>query len=314
MEIELLGNFRFEGVSERPMSIHSTTSQRNSILVTGIGGPAGRCASGYLIDQGCTVIGADMRTVSSNVEHFFEVPAAGDALFVPTMLKIVHDLDVSLLVPTVSEELPVFAREQAAFASRGCHVTVAPYQAVDIANDKLKTARFMDQHGVAVPRSLPGETPHADILETLGLPVIAKPRISRGGRGVMLYTSPEELAQEQRSDIVYQEFMSGEEYDVNLFVNREGELQSCVVLHKTSLREGIVGNALGVERTQREDIAQLCGRAVKALGLIGPADIDVRVDASGTPRLLEINARLGANALSATEVIDDLLSDWRSFM
>jgi len=295
------------------MSISSATSNRNPILVTGIGGPAGKCATSYLIQKGCTVIGTDMRAVSSDVAHFFEVPAADDAAFIPAILKIVDDFDVSLLIPTVSEELPVFARDKAVFASRDCHVMIAPYLAVNIANDKLKTARLLDQFGIAVPRTLASNTPHTTVIETLGLPVIAKPRVSRGGRGVVLYTSPEALAREQRSDIVYQEFMSGEEYDVNLFVNHKGKLQSCVVLHKTSLREGIVGNALAVERVQREDIVELCSRAVKALGFTGPADIDIREDASGTPRLLEINARLGANALSASEVLDDLISDWESF-
>jgi len=295
------------------MSINSAASNRNPILVTGIGGPAGKCATSYLIQNGCTVIGTDMRAVSSDVAHFFEVPAADDAAFIPAMLKIVDDYDVSLLIPTVSEELPVFANNKATFAARECHVMIASYLAVNIANDKLKTARLLDQLGIAVPRTLPGNTPHTTVMETLGLPVIAKPRISRGGRGVVLYTSPEALAKELRGNIVYQEFMSGEEYDVNLYVNHKGVLQSCVVLHKTSLREGRVGNALAVERTQREDIAHLCSLAVMALGYIGPADIDVRLDATGTPRLLEINARLGANALSASEVMDDLMSDWESF-
>jgi len=295
------------------MPIRSTTSSHNPVLVTGIGGPAGKGATTYLIQKGCTVIGTDMRAVSSNVAHFFEVPAADDASFIPAMLKIVDDFDVSLLIPTVSEELPVFASNKVAFAARGCHVMIASYLAVSIANDKLKTARLLDQFDIAVPRTLPCNTPHTTVMETLGLPVIAKPRVSRGGRGVVLYTSPEALAKEQRSDIVYQEFMSGEEYDVNLYVNHKGELQSCVVLHKTSLREGIVGNALAVERVHRDDIVRLCSQAVKTLGFIGPADIDVRLDATGTPRLLEINARLGANALSASEVMDDLMADWESF-
>lgn len=296
------------------MSMNNTVFPRHSILVTGIGGPAGKCAVGYLANKDCTLIGTDMRSMDSNVAHFFEVPAAGDPAFIPAMLKIVRDFDVTLLIPTVSEELPVFAQEKAAFSLLGCLVMIAPYHAVDIANDKLKTALFLDRHGIAVPLTVPGDTSHARVIESIGLPLIAKPRVSRGGRGVTLHTSAEQLAGEKRSNIVFQEFMSGEEYDVNLFVNYRGKLQSCVVLHKTSLREGIVGNALAVERVQREDITELCGLAVKALGLYGPADIDIRVDASGVPRLLEINARLGANALSATEVLDDLLADWKSFM
>jgi carbamoylphosphate synthase large subunit len=296
------------------MPKHSSTSNTNSILVTGVGGPAGKCATKYMLHKGRAVIGTDMCTVNSNVAHFIEVPAASEASFIPAMLKIVRDFEVSLLVPTVSEELPIFASEKAAFTAQGCHVMIAPYQAVDIANDKLKTALFLDRHGIAVPRTLPGDIPHAYVSKSLGLPVIAKPRISSGGRGITLHTSHEKLAQERRSNIVYQEFMSGEEYDANLFVNRKGELQSCVVLRKTVLREGLVGNALAVERVHREDIVELCSRAVKALGIMGPADIDIREDASGTPHLLEVNARLGANALSAREVMDDLLADWESFM
>lgn len=284
----------------------------HTILVTGIGGPAGISATNYLKSQGYHVIGTDMRTVSSNVDHFIEVPAAGEASFIPAILKIIRDYEVSLLIPTVSEELPVVAKELDSFAPYPCRVVIAPYAAVDIANDKLKTAVFLDQHGVSVPRTLAGDTAHASVLASIGLPLIAKPRISRGGRGVKLHTSPQTLAEEQRSNIVYQEFISGEEYDVNLFVGQQGEMRSCVVLHKTQLRDGVVGNALAVERVQAGGVAEVARRAVAALGLTGPADIDIRVDSSGTPRLLEINARLGANVLSAKEVMEDLLSEWKA--
>jgi carbamoyl-phosphate synthase large subunit len=294
--------------------MRNITSHPNSILVTGIGGPAGKCATNYLVNSGYTVLGTDMRQVRSNVAHFFKVPAADDPAFMPTMIQIVNEFNVSLLVPTVSEELPLFSGEKAAFTERGCHVMISPHKAVDIANDKLKTSRFLERHGIAVPRTLPADIPHTNVAESFDLPIIAKPRISRGGRGVVLHTSKETLSQEMRSNIVFQEFMSGEEYDVNLFVDHKGKLRSCVVLHKTSLREGLVGNALGVERVQREDIVDLCSRAVKVLGIVGPADIDIREDASGVPHLLEINARLGANALSASEVLDDLVSDWKESM
>ena len=284
--------------------------RRDTILITGVGGPAGICASNYFVKQGLNVFGADMRSVDTSAKRFFRIPAASEASYFPTLLQIVQDSGISLLIPTVSEELPIIARERDAFAAFGCHVMIAPFLAVDIANDKLKTAQFLERNDFAVPRFLPGNTPHAAVIETLGFPLIAKPRVSRGGRGVVLYTSPEELAHEHRKDIVYQEFMSGDEYDVNLFVNFEGELQSCVVLRKTSLKEGVIGNALAVERAHREDIAQMCARIAKTLGLTGPTDIDIRLDGAGVPRLLEINARLGANALSANEVMDDLLADW----
>ncbi len=294
------------------MAADHTRLQNHTVLVTGVGGPAGICATRYLKDKGYYVIGTDMRAVESDADLFFVVPAAGEASFVSTMLKITRDHGVCLLIPTVSEELPVFAKEKASFAPCNCWVMIAPYPAVEVANDKLETARFLEQHGVAVPITLPGATSHAKVVESIGMPIIAKPRVSRGGRGVFIYTHPEDLAKEQRSKIVYQEFMSGDEYDVNLYVNHAGLLQSCVVLHKTQLRDGAVGNALSAVRVQFDDVAKLAQRSVEVLGLTGPADIDIRLDSSGKPRLLEINARLGANAMSASEVMDDMLSDWKS--
>jgi carbamoyl-phosphate synthase large subunit len=49
--------------------------------------------------------------------------------------------------------------------------------------------------------------------------------------------------------------------------------------------------------------------ACQAIGLRGPADVDVRRRADGTPVVLEINARFGANLTHAPEVLDALLAD-----
>ena len=85
-----------------------------------------------------------------------------------------------------------------------------------------------------------------------------------------------------------------------------------MVLRKTGLKDGLVGNALGVERVERDDLAELGARAARSLGLEGPIDMDVRLAADGTPAVLEINARLGANVLSAREVLDALDTAWRN--
>ena len=294
------------------MSSYKNTRNQNHILVTGIGGPAGRSAITYLQKNGYAVIGTDMQTVHSIADVFIDVPAATDPSFIQTMLKIVLEKEVSLLIPTVSEELPVFARNKAAFTSLGCMVMIGSYQAIEVANDKLETVRILNLYNLATPHTLTSDTRHTKVCEVLGLPLIAKPRISRGGRGIKLYASLEELSREQRNNIIYQQFVNGEEYNANLYINHRGKLKSCVVLRKTELREGVVGNALAVERVQREDVARLGWHACEAIGLTGPVDVDIRIDTTDVPLLLEINARLGANVLSASEILDDLITDWKS--
>lgn len=281
------------------------------VVVTGVGGPAGKASATYLRRRGYVVIGTDMRPVDSPVDKFHAVPPANHPDFMAALHGIVCEHQASLLIPTVQEELPVIARDHSNISSAGCHVVIASYPAIMTANDKLLTAQKLGQCNVAVPGTLDGDTQHQDVIEQLGFPLIAKPRVSRGGRGVSLYTTAEELSQESRKGIIYQQFMPGQEYDVNLYINRHGTVQSCVVLIKTQLKEGVVGNALSVERVLHDDVADLAIRACKTIGLTGPVDVDIRIDSANVPRLLEINARIGANMLHAEEIMENLLADSR---
>lgn len=128
----------------------------------------------------------------------------------------------------------------------------------------------------------------------------------------MIHKNDAELAERLSTDRVYQEFLSRDEYDVNLFVQPHGNSSVSVVLKKTMLKEGVVGNALAVERVEEKEVAELARRAVRALSLEGPIDIDIRRGKDGQPAILEINARVGANVRSAEEVLTAMMESWRS--
>ncbi len=103
------------------------------------------------------------------------------------------------------------------------------------------------------------------------------------------------------------EFAPGDEFCPNLFIANDPEQDVAVVLRKTGLKSGRHGNATGVERVQEPGIAELALGAARTLGLTGPVDIDIRLRNDGTPLVLEINARFGANSANAPEVLDAVL-------
>jgi carbamoylphosphate synthase large subunit len=201
---------------------------------------------------------------------------------------------------------------RAALRERGVALCISDPPGVDVANDKLRTAEDLDRAGVAVPITFAAATPHDELAEALGFPLLSKPRFGRGGRGVVVHRGAEDLACASPEEVVWQEFLPGEEYDLNLFVERDGSVPAAVVLRKTGLKEGLVGNALGVERVEHPDVAELGLRAARSLGLEGPIDMDIRLATDGSPAVLEVNARLGANVLSAREVLDALDDAWRN--
>jgi len=279
------------------------------VLITGIGGPAGWGAVSYFRNRGFRVIGTDIKRMTVPVESFYIVPTAVSPSFKDILMEIILKARPFLLVPTVTEELPVIATLKDAIETHGCRVFISHPSTIEITNDKLKTAVTMMKYGIPVPLSFDEYTPKAIILDRVGLPALSKPRYGRGGRGVTIYWRREDLLTESRKGIIFQEFIPGDEYNINIFVGKTGRVKSIIVLRKTMLKDGITGNALSTERVDRPDIARLGIRIAKVLGLVGPADIDVRLRRNGRPVVLEINGRIGGNILSATEILNTLLDD-----
>lgn len=283
----------------------------NSVLVTGVGGPAGRASASFLSAQGIRVIGTDILDVCAAVDEFHLVPRGDDPEFVPAILDLLRFAHPFLLIPTVSEELPAIARAREMVRMLGVGLYISDPDVVDLANDKLATARMLDELGIPVPKTLyfPDGVRGNVVGRELDYPFIVKPRVGRGGRGVHLCQQDSELVGLSQSAVVYQEFMPGNEYDVNLFAYPAGSVKALAVLQKTSMKQGMVGNALTVQRVIHRDVAELGLRVASAISLEGPIDMDVRLGSDGVPRILEINARVGANVLAAPEVLETLLTN-----
>ncbi|MGW4464682.1 ATP-grasp domain-containing protein [Micromonospora sp. NPDC004704] len=281
------------------------------LLVTGAAGPAGRALLHALAMRAVPAIGVDMAPADGRApgaagpDGIERVPAATDGSFLPELLRVAHHHGVDLIVPTVTEELPVLA--PLAVRSTRPAVLVSPPSAVEIADDKWRTVQVLAGAGVAVPRSvLPGLLSPQALRGYLGWPYLSKPRRGRGGRGVRVHdrtgTPPPDPGD------LLQEFIPGTEYAVDVFADRLGRVEAIVVLRKTTLAQGRVGNAVRVVRDNPSDVADLARAAVRAIGVTGPADLDIRRRRDGTPVVLEVNARFGAHSGQAPELLDALLA------
>lgn len=282
----------------------------SSFLVTGVGGPAGRNVASLLLERNQRVIGTDLQALQPDGMPFYQVPPAGSPDLLPKVHEIARNEKVCLVIPTVSEELPVFAsgwKWQAEIP-----VLTSDARPVEIANDKYLTSLTLDQAGVRVPRfALPSQVHSAEeVAQRLGWPCISKPRVGRGGREVTVRYEQDWLEIARLGDsYILQEFAAGTDFAPNVFIGADG--QECViVLEKTELKEGLVGNAKQVKRTDAPDVANLAVAAARAVGLRGPLDIDIRRRTDGLPVVLEINARFGANIRYASEVLEAALAPY----
>ncbi|MFC8799307.1 ATP-grasp domain-containing protein [Promicromonospora sp. NPDC057138] len=318
-----------------------------SLLVTGAGGPAGRALGAQLAARAAA--GADLTWVGVDIApvtdpHFpatDRAPRADGWDYATGMRDLIDKHAPDLVIPTVQDELPQVAvlaqalggaapggramvgRAATADADgapgpAGAVVTAAPGSAA-IAADKLLTMLALDRSGVPVPRYAL-VTDFASAREALAWargPIVVKPRVSRGGRGVQLIESPADApdaAAWGRLDAswIVQSFAGGTEYNPQVHRSPSGETH-VVVLEKTVLKQGRVGNAAAVVRLAEHsvpDVEETARRAVDALELVGPVDLDVRRDGTGKPVVLEVNGRFGANCAHAPELLDAVLARW----
>ncbi|WP_174791106.1 ATP-grasp domain-containing protein [Occultella kanbiaonis] len=283
------------------------------ILVTGAGGPAGRSLVRQLQERGLPVVGVDAEPVEIPGVDTRVVPLARSAAFVPVLLARARDWGARLVVPTVSEELPALAAHVAVPDPPGHRVpiVVGDRAAVALADDKWLTERALRDAGLTTPRTLwPVPDDPDGVAGPLGLPFLTKPRVGRGGRGVVLHAQPPSARTEWGARVLAQEFLPGTEYGPNVYVAAEPDDDVVVVLEKVGLAQGAVGNATSVRRVEAQDVAALARAAARALGLRGPVDVDIRRRASGEPAVLELNARFGANSAHAPEMLDALLGEY----
>ena len=279
----------------------------HTFLVTGVGGPAGHSLATLLLERKQRVVGTDIRMITEPGVTFYPVPLANAPDFLLAIHTIATEAQVDLIIPTVSEELPVFASSWAWPAE--FPVLVSPAQAVKIANDKYLTAAALSAQGLSVPRfALPSQLHSPQELgQKIGWPCISKPRVGRGRREVALHSQPDWPAISLLGDAyILQEFAAGTDFAPNVYLGQAGQVV-VVVLEKTELKEGLVGNARSVRRVEAPDVAELAAAAARTVGLLGPLDIDIRRRSDGLPVLLEINARFGANIRSAPEVLEAVL-------
>ncbi|MFD0996440.1 carbamoyl-phosphate synthase large subunit [Pseudoclavibacter chungangensis] len=285
------------------------------VLVTGAGGPAGRAPLRQCAARGVDAAGVDMVEVPDSPLPVRIVPPARDDDYLDAMRAAVRAVGADVVVPTVSEELPRIADARDAFGA-DVFVAVSPPEAVRLADDKLVTERRLADRGVPVPRTA---TPHdltapGDAERRVGLPLVVKPRVSRGARGVRVVRDASALGPLDEH-LLLQSFAPGTEYAPVVHAPLDGGAPFFVrVLDKTGLSAGEVGNATGVrpaDGPDTADVARAALDAVSALGLVGPVDVDVRRDDTGRPVVLELNARFGANSEAVPGLFDHLLDDLR---
>jgi carbamoyl-phosphate synthase large subunit len=260
------------------------------ILVTGTGGGAGQSVLKALQDSDYRVIAADSEVLATGLYTTgkgYVIPYANSPIFIERLLAICAAEGVRLLFPGLDAELPVLARNRAAFARNGVTLVVSEESVVRICDDKLATADFLDAQGLPFPRTW---TLCDFTGDAVPFPIILKPKVGGArSKGVRTVRTAAELAKARGeldgTAFVAQELIEGPEYTCGT-LTLNGSCAGAIVMRRI-LRDGDTYKAF-VERDVMLEAFVM--EVANRLQPFGPCNFQLRLR-DGVPYLFEFNAR-----------------------
>lgn len=142
-----------------------------------------------------TIIGTDMDKEAVGrflADKFYKVPAGNSDDFIPEMLKILKKEKVDVLFPESSNEVYYLAKAKKELESTGTKVLVSDPEPIKIANNKLAMYKKLQKETtIDLPDFYQANSLDEFLvaIEKLGYPekpVIFKPQIGKGSRGVRI--------------------------------------------------------------------------------------------------------------------------------
>jgi carbamoyl-phosphate synthase large subunit len=214
------------------------------------------------------------------------VPLIEDPGYVPALARLCEEHGVGAVLPLTDLDIEVLARAR----EDGLLPAFVPSSEVARATyDKYETHLLLGR--LALP-SPPTVLPQED-LEALAYPVMIKPRRGSGARSIHLARDPEQarfFIDYVAEPTMVQRAMNGPELSIDCLGDREG---MCLNAIPRTMLESRGGESIKGAVVRDEELIDLGRRTMEALGVRGPATIQVFRDPDVGLGITDVNTRFG---------------------
>jgi len=269
----------------------------STVLVPGAAGPAGINAIKSLRLGGYS--GKIVATDSSSLSAGFlmadvneVIPEANDYTFIEKLFKIVRTHKVNVLMPSSGFDIYPYSENRKELEEIGATAIVSDREKLEICRDKMLTFQTLSERF-----TLPFTT--ADSNKITSFPVLAKPRFGKGSKGIVKVDDESDLKyiMSKRDDLVFQEFLPGTEYTIDVLSNLDGKPLMAVPRIRMQTKAGIStkGKVLTDFALQAE-----CMEIAEHIGIRGPCCMQMKESCDGELKLIEVNPRMGGGTIFTT--------------
>lgn len=217
------------------------------------------------------------------------------------LIDLLQQRDISLIIPMGHFMTEFIARHQGEFRKH-TKLVLPSYDIFFKGLNKIQTLKAAEQVGCPTPKTwYPQDEPLEDIARKVTYPVLIKPSVSVGARGLTYCHSAQELLDKfPKTEAGYgecsiQEFIpqTATQYKCAIVVDHNQELL-CGIVYAKLRYYPVKGGSSTLDKTvYRPDIMQSSLNVARRLKWFGPCDFDYITDPrDNVAKLMEINPRL----------------------
>jgi carbamoyl-phosphate synthase large subunit len=248
-------------------------------------------------------LGARMVVVDSNplsiglftADRGYSVPLAGASNYIDALISICERERVTVFLPALDEELLHVNAATDRFTQVGTKVLLSGGTTLELCTDKWNMYQFFIEHGFPTVETRKGSDAYTSISET-ELPQLIKPRRGRGSTGIFVAKTREELKffLGYVNDPVVQPYITGTEYTIDVLADWNSEAVVIAPRRRIAAESGISYKG---QLAANGRMVKIVREMVRALKLIGPANIQCFIDNHGQLLFTEVNARLAGSSI-----------------
>lgn len=283
--------------------------------------------------QNCKIVGTDVRE-SAHGLYFCDKKYLVDYRDNPNFMKQIRYIcrkeDVNVLFPLSTEDQNYFSAEKKMLEKQGICVICSDHNTVEIVNNKHSLYNVLKKHNLHPPSFylVNSLSDFQGIISKIGFPhnpFVIKPSIGKGGSNLFVISQNQnsirtddlkfwkeynELLLNLEKYVIpgqtlVTEYLSGNEYSVDT-LSMNGRFCYGVV-RKRYLSFG--GLALEAEVVKNDAVLDLAKKIVETLSLSFINNIQIKENAKGSPRILEINPRIPGTLSLSIKAGPDFVSD-----
>ncbi|NLM44842.1 MAG: ATP-grasp domain-containing protein [Clostridiales bacterium] len=224
-------------------------------------------------------------------DKYYILPRISSPVYIDSIIDVCNKENIALIIPTIDTDLLLLSDKKRYIESKTkATVLISSNEVVRICRDKINTQKFLEDNNFKVPKMYTSEELKGDI----EFPLFIKPKSGSSSINAFKVNNKQELSIYMRiiQEPIVQEFIEGEEYTVDVFLDFESNVITIVPRLRIATRSGEISKGKIIK--DREIINDV-KRLMDVLKPIGHITVQLMKTKRGI-EYIEINPRFGGGA------------------